>query len=98
MTLFQGRSKFVVVIKGKPIPCGFKFYVLSEAATGYIHYAGLHFTDKTQAEAETGTKVFRIVLDALQGTGLNDGITFLDQGYVVSFLAPHCHKFESVNV
>lgn len=75
-----------MVIKGKPIPCGFKFYLLSEAATGYIHYATLHYTDSTTPEVQPGTKIFRTVIDALEGTGLNDGITFLDQGYVVCLL------------
>jgi len=75
-------------MKNKPIKCGLKFYVLAESETGYIHHAVLHFStgdpqDK-DVESELGLKTFDLVCDLLAGVGLNDGISFLDQGYTVS--------------
>jgi len=79
----QGRSKFIVVIKGKPTPVGLKFYVLAEAETGYILYAAFAY-DEAEFLAESHGRTFGLVFDVMVGAGLNDGISYLDQGFVVS--------------
>jgi len=71
-----------VVIKGKPVPCGLKYWVLSESETGYIHYAELAHEDAAYEFEEYG-RTFGLIFDVLSGRALNDGIHFLDQGYIV---------------
>jgi len=79
------------MMKNKPIKCGLKFYVLAEARTGYIHHAILHYSAPSMdgevpsgAATDVGHKTFHLVIDLLEGVGLKDGYSFLDQGYIVS--------------
>lgn len=75
---------YVVLMKGKPIPEGLKFYVMSESSTGYILNAFLqHKKLKTEKDAYGAN--FGIVVELLEGKNIDgtEEFSVLDQGYTV---------------
>lgn len=73
-------------MKGKPIPEGLKFYVLSESETGFILNAFLQHR-KLKTEKECYGSNFGIVVELLEGRNLvaTDEYNLLDQGFTVRF-------------
>lgn len=81
---FQGRCAYVILMKGKPIPEGLKFYVLSESDTGYILNAFLqHKQMKTDKDVYGAN--FGIVVELLEGRNIDgtNEFSLLDQGFTV---------------
>lgn len=76
-------------MKGKPIPEGLKFYVMSESSTGYILNAFLQHK-KMKTEKEGYGANFGIVVELLEGKNIDgtEDFSVLDQGYTV-----RCRKF-----
>lgn len=72
----------MVLVKGKPIPEGLKYFVLAEAETGFILNAFLFHTKLTTDKQEYGAN-FGIVMQLLEGTNLSDDLSFLDKGFTV---------------
>lgn len=75
----------VVLMKNKPIPEGLKFYVLTEAETGFILNAFLHHSKLKTDKSEYGAN-FGIVFELLEGTKLGPEYDLLDQGFTVCSL------------
>lgn len=80
----QGRCVHVVLIKGKPIPEGLKYFVLAEAETGFILNAFLYHTD-LQTEKHAYGANFGIVMQLLEGNNIGENLSLLDQGFTVGY-------------
>lgn len=83
--MFQGRCVHVVLMKGKPIPEGLKWFLVTESDTGYI-LNGLLQHKKLATEKEDFGANFGIVMELLEASNLekNKSLSLLDQGYTVN--------------
>lgn len=83
----------MVLLKGKPIPEGLKYYVLSESDSGYILNAFLQHK-KLKTEKEAYGSNFGIVVELLEGRNINgtEEYNLLDQGYTVCFYVTEVTK------
>lgn len=74
----------VVLMKGKPIPEGLKWFLVTESDTGYILNGLLQHKKLTTEKDDFGAN-FGIVMELLEGTNLDKekSYSLLDQGYTV---------------
>lgn len=81
----------VVLIKGKPIPQGLKYFVLAEAETGFILNAFLYHTNLETDKQDYGAN-FGIVMQLLEGNNVDTNLSLLDQGFTVIAITDICIK------
>ncbi len=79
----QGRFSGVVIMPNKPINCGLKFIVLTEADTGYILNSIMHDKDMGNLEYAQNYKAIAWIFELLQSSNLEGRMSYLQQNYEV---------------